>query len=84
MKIKRALVVLATALAVTGCTPISMEDVTESLGVQEESASDDATAEESLTAESTEETTEASTDASADETAVVEGEPVSEDVYRRG
>ena len=79
MKIKRALVVLATALAVTGCTPISMEDVTKSIGVQEESASDDATAEESLTDESTEETTEASTDASADETAVAEGEPVSDE-----
>jgi len=90
MKIKRAMVVLAATLVVTGCTPISTENSTESIELQEDLAADEATDEgASLADETNEETTEAEAESSAveaakaeastDETAEAEGEPVSDE-----
>lgn len=80
MKIKRIMMILATTMAITGCTPISTENITEALGTQEESASDDASVEdEAASAETTEETTEAEAEASAVEAAKAVGEPVSDE-----
>ncbi len=84
MKIKRTLLIFATTLAVTGCTPIATEGDTESLELQEESAADDATAEVaseevSLADETNEETTEAEAEAAAVEAAKAVGEPVSDE-----
>lgn len=79
MKIKRVLLIFAATLAVTGCTP-SVEGITESLGTQEESASDDASVEaEAASTETTEETTEAEAEAAAVEAAKAVGEPVSDE-----
>ncbi|MEE3495871.1 MAG: hypothetical protein VZR06_11965 [Butyrivibrio sp.] len=84
MKIKRTLLIFATTLAVTGCTPIATEGDTESLESQEEAAADDATAEVaseevSLADETNEETTEAEAEAAAVEAAKAVGEPVSDE-----
>ena len=84
MKIKRTLLIFATTLAVTGCTPITTEGDTESLESQEEAAADDATAEAaseevSLADETNEETTEAEAEAAAVEAAKAVGEPVSDE-----
>ena len=77
MKIKRVLLIFAATLAVTGCAP-SVEGITESLGLQEESVSGDASVEdEAVSSETTENTTEA--EAAADETAGAEGEAVSDE-----
>ena len=77
MKIKRVLLIFAATLAVTGCTP-SVEGITESLGLQEESVSGDVSVEdEAVSSETTENTTEA--EASAVEAAEAEGEPVSDE-----
>ena len=79
MKIKRALLILTTALVVTGCTP-SLEGITEALGGKEEASSEKITVEdEPLVEETTEETTEAEAESSTDETAEAEGEPVSDE-----
>ncbi|SFU69709.1 hypothetical protein [Butyrivibrio sp. M55] len=80
MKIKRAMMILATTMAITGCTPISTEKITEALGTQEESASDDASVEaEAASTETTEKTTEAEAEAAAVEAAKAVGEPVSDE-----
>ncbi|SCY51630.1 MULTISPECIES: hypothetical protein [Butyrivibrio] len=77
MKIKRALLILTTALVVTGCTP-SLEGITEALGGKEEASSEKITVEdEPLVEETTEEATDA--ESSTDETAEAEGEPVSDE-----
>ncbi|MEE3471507.1 MAG: hypothetical protein VZR24_12670 [Butyrivibrio hungatei] len=77
MKIKRVLLIFAATLAVTGCAP-SVEGITESLGLQEESVSGDVSVEdEAASSETTEDTTEA--EASAVEAAKAEGEPVSDE-----
>ena len=79
MKIKRVLLIFAATLAVTGCAP-SVEGITESLGLQEESVSGDVSVEdEAVSSETTENTTEAEAEASAVEEAKVEGEPVSDE-----
>ena len=79
MKIKRVLLIFAATLAVTGCTP-SVEGITESLGLQEESVSGDVSVEdEAVSSETTEDTTEAEAEASAVEAAEAEGEPVSDE-----
>lgn len=79
MKIKRVLLIFAATLAVTGCTP-SVEGITESLGLQEESVSGDVSVEdEAVSSETTENTTEAEAEASAVEAAEAEGEPVSDE-----
>lgn len=79
MKIKRVLLIFAATLAVTGCTP-SVEGITESLGLQEESVSGDVSVEdEAVSSETTEDTTEAEAEASAVEAAKAEGEPVSDE-----
>ena len=79
MKIKRVLLIFAATLAVTGCTP-SVEGITESLGLQEESVSGDVSVEdEAVSSETTENTTEAEAEAAAVEAAKAEGEPVSDE-----
>lgn len=79
MKIKRVLLIFAATLAVTGCTP-SVEGITESLGLQEESVSGDVSVEdEAVSSETTEDTTEAEAEASAVEAAKAEGEAVSDE-----
>ena len=79
MKIKRVLLIFAATLAVTGCAP-SVEGITESLGLQEESVSGDVSVEaEVASTETTEETTEAEAEAAAVEAAKAVGEPVSDE-----
>lgn len=79
MKIKRVLLIFAATLAVTGCTP-SVEGITESLGLQEESVSGDVSVEdEAVSSETTENTTEAEAEAAAVEAAGAEGEAVSDE-----
>lgn len=74
------MMILATTMAITGCTPISTENITEALGTQEESASDDASVEaEAASTETTEKTTEAEAEAAAVEAAKAVGEPVSDE-----